>query len=142
MGASLNVERAMIRAITEACQARAVSLSGVREAFFMSENYPLRLSANTGLINFLKDDFNDLFVWVDANVNNSIETDSFEEEINICLEKLKNIGLTQVIVVDLTMDNCNFHVVRVIVPGLEGVGDLIYYAPGKRAEEYKKGKNL
>lgn len=142
MGSSLNVEIAMIRAITEAVQARAVALSGVREAFFMSEMMPLRLSSKKAIINYLKDNPDNYFNWVDAKRHESIVNDTFEDDINLCIEKLKNIGLNQVIVVDLTMKDCNFHVVRAVVPGLEGVEDLIYYTPGKRAKEFLKGKKI
>ncbi len=141
MGSSLNVERAMTRAITEAVQARAVTLSGVREAFFRSEMYPIKLNSKEKILKLLKDK-KSRFVWVDANEHESIEPESFEKDIEICIKKLKKIGLNQVIVVDLTMENCNFHVVRVIVPGLEGVEDLLYYTPGKRAKEYLKGKKI
>ncbi len=142
MGTNLNAEIAMLRAITEAVQARAVSLSGIRELFFQSEMYPLKLLSNKDLIKILEEKSNPPWEWVDANIHEDISTDSFEEDINICIKNLENIGLNQVIVVDLTPSGKDFSVVRVIVPGLEAVEEIIYYTPGKRAKEYMKGKMI
>ncbi|MEA3333350.1 MAG: YcaO-like family protein [Pseudomonadota bacterium] len=138
MGTALDVETAMIRTITEAVQARAVYLSGCRETFFMAEMMPSRLqnvSASIASLDQYSQSSQSPCRFVDAGERVSIKTSSFEEDINICLEKLQNIGIEQVIVVDLAEEGSSFSVLRVIVPGLEGVEELINYAPGSRAKK-------
>jgi len=142
MGASLDVETAMTRAVTEAVQARAVVLSGVREAFFASEILPLRLAGKENLLQILNDEQSKDWEWVDADRHRSIITTAFEEDIAVCVERLQAVGFHQVIVVDLSPEDYDFHVVRVVVPGLEGVADLMNYAPGRRANAFLRGKRV
>ncbi len=143
MGSALNPERAMVRAVTEAAQARAVTLSGVREAFFKSEMLTLRYDTKKTMLDELNGNGKDTrWKWVDANIHEAIENESFEEDISYCIDSLKDIGLNQVIVTDITPEGYAFHAVRVVVPGLEGVEDLIYYTPGKRANEFLKGRTI
>jgi ribosomal protein S12 methylthiotransferase accessory factor len=51
------------------------------------------------------------------------------------LARLRSVGIDQVVVVDLTREAIGVPVVRVIVPGLEGVMEEEHgdYAPGRRA---------
>ncbi|MCK5539284.1 MAG: YcaO-like family protein [Deltaproteobacteria bacterium] len=138
MGCALDVETAMVRTITEAVQARAVYLSGCRETFFMAEMMPSRvqnISTSIASLEQYSQSPKSPCRFVDAQERLSIKTSTFEEDINICLEKLKNIGLDQVIVVDLAEEGSPFSVLRVIVPGLEGVEELINYAPGSRSKK-------
>jgi len=41
------------------------------------------------------------------------------DDINLILSRLKNVGLSQVIIVDLTNQDIGVPVIRAIVPGLE-----------------------
>ena len=134
MGAALDVDTAMVRAITEAVQARAVYLSGCRETFFASEMMPASMQNISALLKALEKRPSDCRD-IDACERLSIKTGSFEEDINICLEKLKKIGIEQVIVVDLTEKGAPFAALRVIVPGLEGCDDLLNFSPGSRAKK-------
>jgi len=140
MGASLNIETAIIRAITEAVQARAVVLSGVREAFIKSEIHLISLQDKKRIIEILSERKSEYWKWVDLSYLDNILMDTFEDEILFCVKKLKEVGLNQIIVKDITMDRCDFHVVRVLIPGLEGVGDFIYYSPGIRGKKILKGE--
>ena len=60
------------------------------------------------------------------------------ETLNVDLQwelaRLQAAGLHQVIVVDLTMPEFNLPVVKVVIPGLEGVPDGPDYVPGARAQ--------
>ena len=50
-------------------------------------------------------------------------------------DRLRDVGVERVIVVDLTKDAFKIPVVRVIVPGLEGLNEVPGYVPGARARE-------
>ena len=136
MGAALDVETAMVRAITEAVQARAVTLSGCRETFFAAEMMPASIQNVSAMLKALELRPQSCCRDIDAAERPSIKTGSFEEDINICLEKLKKIGIEQAIVIDLTEKGAPFSALRVIVPGLEGCDDLLSFAPGIRAKKY------
>lgn len=60
------------------------------------------------------------------------ETDAVEEDVRIALEGLRDVGLMQVLAVDLSRSP-DLAVVRVVVPGLEGPADSPKYVPGPRA---------
>src|SRR5690606_4225901 len=58
---------------------------------------------------------------------------SFEADLARILERLSSVGVTEVVVVDLTKREFSIPVVRVIVPGLETYHHVQGYAPGPRA---------
>ncbi len=63
-----------------------------------------------------------------------MECDSPEAEVAWLLDRLRSIGLSQVVAVDLTQPRFGIPVARVVVPGLEGSDhDPSQYAPGARA---------
>ncbi len=61
------------------------------------------------------------------------ESPTLNEDLQWELARLQAAGLNQVIVVDLTMPEFNLPVVKVVIPGLEGVPDGPDYVPGARA---------
>jgi ribosomal protein S12 methylthiotransferase accessory factor len=136
MGAGMHEATAMVRAITEAVQARAALRAGTRDVFFHKDALFHGLSDTAGLI-------------ADAGGEDggrefteyaSCATDSFEGDVAVCLERLARVGLDQVIVVRLTPPELDFVVVRVIVPGLEGYL-LPLYTPGPRARKMLETKS-
>jgi ribosomal protein S12 methylthiotransferase accessory factor len=58
---------------------------------------------------------------------------SFEEELQYLRERVEAVGAGPVLSVDLSQPGRPFHVLRAIVPGLEGSADSPGYAPGARA---------
>jgi len=62
---------------------------------------------------------------------------SFEEELAFLRERLRSVGAGPILTVDLSPEPSSpqgfFHVLRVIVPGLEGSSDNPGYRPGRRA---------
>lgn len=128
MGAGMDEATAMIRAITEAVQARSALRSGTRDIFFHNDALFHSLSNPGFYIDQLggEDAGRDLSEFADY------ATHTFEGDINVCLERLAAIGLNQVIVLRLTPEDLDYIVVRVMVPGLEGYM-LPLYSPGKRA---------
>jgi ribosomal protein S12 methylthiotransferase accessory factor len=128
-GAHLDPEVAMVRALTEAAQTRAILISGARDDIFHQYYTALRMQKNSG------SEARSLASnpqTVDARIRKSQAASTFEEDIEIILEKLKRAGLNQVIVFDLTPPEWDISVVRVIVPGLEATFHN-NYRPKKRA---------
>jgi len=128
-GAHLDPEVAMVRALTEAAQTRAILISGARDDVFHQYYLAIRLQRNSGLK--MGGIASNLPI-VDARVQRSQATPTFEDDINILLEKLKGVGLSQVIVFDLSPPGWEISVVRVMVPGLEASFHTNYH-PKKRA---------
>jgi YcaO-like protein with predicted kinase domain len=137
MGASLDPCTAMIRAITEAVQARSVFHAGVRDIFF-HDQYAIYKAVNsepyTSYVK--KSDQEEL----DVSELRSEATATFEGDIAACLEKLRNVGLEQVIVFELTEPESDLVVVKVVVPGLEGYLHR-YHIPGQRGKAYLNGRD-
>lgn len=128
MGAGMDEGTAIIRATTEAVQARSALRAGTRDIFFHTDAYFHALSDPFASAEQAGGEFGGrrLDQWTD------LSTDSFETDVRVCIEKLAKIGLDQVIVIRLTPKEYNFTVIRVMVPGLEGY-ILPLYSPGKRA---------
>jgi len=128
-GCHAAAEIALLRALTEAVQVRNTYVTGSRDDLRASEYGPsaraervqqLRLSmASTGMGR----DF--------ASVA-SRRFDSFDDECRWLVERLAAAGCPRVLAVDLTKLEFALPVVRVVVPGLEGIDDADY-APGPRA---------
>lgn len=126
-GAHLDPAIAMIRALTEAAQARLVLIAGSRDDYFGRDQ---RINRSGG--DLRKRAFDLLTPNTDANRHENAATDSFGADINLVLERLVAVGLTSAVVVDLTHPELGIPVVRVIVPGLEGY-IFDHYTPGPRA---------
>lgn len=129
-------EIALLRALTEAAQARLTVISGLRDDFrgdtyeqlldpdvIRAVRHRMRASASTRA-------FCDVPSWDAA---------TFEEDVERELKCIRKAGLRRVVLVDLTKPGFGLPVVRVIVPGLEpmlGPG----YIPGRRARRVLAAK--
>jgi ribosomal protein S12 methylthiotransferase accessory factor len=114
-GAHLDPEIALIRAITEAAQARVIYISGSRDDLFRLderqaryEDNPAQLAKKTA------------HGHTEAVPRASSAGASFEADLTRLLDQLQRVGIRQVLVVDLTKSEIQIPVVRVVVPGLEG----------------------
>jgi ribosomal protein S12 methylthiotransferase accessory factor len=134
-GASLDPEVAMVRAITEAAQSHLSYLTGALDNTPQHDFHFAQMNDNEKTIRMLESRQEK----IDACRLPNQSTATFEGDIQVCIQKLKRIGLNQVIVFDLTMPGMDISVVKVIVPGLEPYRHK-YYAPGRRAEACAKGK--
>lgn len=128
-GAHLDPEVAMVRALTEAAQTRAILISGARDDIFHQYYTLLRLQRN---YNAEARSVGSNSPTIDAREKKSQATFTFENDLEIILGKLKRVGLNQVIVFDLTPPEWDISVVRVIVPGLEASFHTTYN-PKQRA---------
>lgn len=123
---------ALLRALTEAAQARNTYIAGARDDYaarlYSAESRARRLSYCRGLAASAQP----RRAFAEAP---SFESSSVEEDLGWMLARLRRAGFGTVIAVDLTREAIGVPVARVVVPGLEGVmedeeGD---YAPGVRA---------
>ena len=104
---------ALLRAITEVSQTRAANIQGARDDLrkikYNDENTDDRRAWQ-----FMRSTKKIKFSEVPTFFNEDILDD-----INLILYRLKNVGMNQVIIVDLTNQDIGIPVVRAIVPGLE-----------------------
>lgn len=130
-GTHLDPEIAIVRAVTEALQGRLNYIAGSRDDIFRSA-FSRTVSAWARTVDSLDRVQRES---PEASIRPSRARDTFEDNINDLLACLRASGVQQVIVVDITPDGLPVHVVRVVVPGLEGYmhhGCL----PGRRAQRY------
>ncbi|MCX8170300.1 MAG: YcaO-related McrA-glycine thioamidation protein [Candidatus Methanomethyliaceae archaeon] len=117
VGCHLIPEIALIRALTEAAQSRLATIHGTRE-----DTYKAGFARIIGYER-MKRLNRKWFERAERSIKLSeiklFESQDFLEDINYILKKLKEVGLNEVIIVDLTRKELNVPAVRVIVPGLE-----------------------
>jgi len=128
-GAHLDPEVAALRAITEALQARLNFIAGSRDDIFRSAFSRARANWRT-----MSEKLERVF---DADtpqgsLGESRAAATFEDDVHHLLTNLQKAGVEHVVVVDLTPKDFPVHVVRVLVPGLEGYMHH-GYRPGPRA---------
>ena len=120
---------ALSRALTEAVQVRTTYISGARDDL-MPEEYGNPLLARRQ-------------AWA-RQLTGSMPArtygdgpdcrfDTFNEDVTWLLQQLRQVGIEQVVAVNLTRPEFDLPVVRMIVPGLEGPDDHDGYVPGERA---------
>lgn len=125
-------EVALLRALTEAAQARLTYIAGSRDDFAPDLYTP---SARAGRLRGCR-------LWLephrpgrDFRTVPSWDSETFADDVAELLRRLRSVGVGQVIAVDLTKPAFGLPVVRVVVPGLEGPyrGERSDYVPGARA---------
>ncbi len=129
MGCHLVREVALLRALTEAAQSRLTFIAGARddmprqgyEQFLDPKTYEIWRNAMAPTASGRS--------FLDAP---SYHGRSFDEDLRLQLDRLKSVGIDEVVTVDLTKPEFKIPVVRVIIPGLEGLDSSARYVPGKR----------
>ncbi|MFO7178083.1 MAG: YcaO-like family protein [Pseudomonadota bacterium] len=122
-------EIALARALTEAAQGRLTLIAGSRD-----DNGRARygVASDEGLADraraALREPGTRPFSAVPSH-----PAPSFEADLARILEGLRSVGITEVVVVDLSKREFSIPVLRVIVPGLETYHHVQGYAPGPRA---------
>ncbi len=122
---------ALLRALTEAVQSRLTQISGSRDDILYKD---YRHNGN-------EDDWAELVRNVKASASGrdfasrpSLSTDTFEGDVAALCAALERVGVRSAAVVDLTKEEVGIPVVKVVVPGLEGIHWAASYAPGGRAK--------
>jgi YcaO-like protein with predicted kinase domain len=131
-GAHLDPEIALIRAITEAVQARVVYISGSRDDLFRDGFTKLKQMDDSERIRC----YEATPPSISLTGKLSEATKSFEGDLATCIGNLRRAGFSQIIVLDLTPPDVPVSIVRVLIPGLEGYMFLDDWSPGKRALTY------
>lgn len=122
---------ALLRALTEAAQSRLVLISGSRDDMgrdlYARHHHDVNLAALRGQMDRPKPrSFHEAPDW---------ECDTIDGDVDWELRRLQQAGVREVIAVDLTKEFFDLPVVRVIIPGLEGLHEIPGYVPGRRARE-------
>jgi ribosomal protein S12 methylthiotransferase accessory factor len=127
-------EIALLRALTEAAQSRLTYISGSRDDI---ERQDYRRPGDKTPAERLRE--------AGGGPNGgrptrrladapTFEAASLNEDLAWELERLGAAGIEQVVVVDLRIPAFDIPVVKVVIPGLEGVPDGPSYVPGPRAQ--------
>ena len=132
-GAGCHPDRAiaLLRALTEAAQSRLTAISGARDDIDRAhyarslspevlEHYNAVLATPGG-----RRPFAAVPDW---------PADTFDADVSLELERLRAVGIEQVVVVDLTRPEFRISVVRVVIPGLEARQVGSAYAAGERVK--------
>lgn len=117
VGTHLNPEVAVIRALTEVAQSRATQIHGTREdtnrAVFM------RKAGYDRMKRINKHWFNDSHKLIDISQIKDRSKTNFKEDIETCMDLLRKNGFKKIYYVDLTRNEVEIPVARVIIPGME-----------------------
>jgi ribosomal protein S12 methylthiotransferase accessory factor len=124
-------EVALLRALTEAAQARTTYIAGSRDDFWPEDYEAGRRTRRWRACRALMEtpaegrDFRDV---------PTRAADGIGDDVAWALERLQAVGVRQAVVVDLMKPELGLPVVRVVVPGLEGPdkGDRSDFVPGPR----------
>ena len=116
MGTHTSARIAVMRALTEVAQSRLTQIHGAREDTTIAQlrkkmGYDRAKRMNAY---WFKDNGT-----VDYATRRSCDSDDFLTDIRIMTDALRRKGLDRVIVIDLTREEIDIPVVRVVVPGLE-----------------------
>ena len=125
-------EVALLRALTEAAQARNTTISGARDDYPADAYSSAYRSRRRLHCQRLAAGPAPRRSFAGAP---SCETVAVQEDLDWMLARLRAAGIEQAIMVDLSRESVGVPVVRVVVPGLEGPMDDedSDYAPGMRA---------
>jgi ribosomal protein S12 methylthiotransferase accessory factor len=121
---------ALLRALTEAAQSRLTYISGSRDDI---ERRDYRRPGDLRPAERLRD----LSAGAPASRSYaaapSHEAELLNDDLDWEIDRLRNIGIDRVVVVDLTDSRIGVPVVKVAIPGLESVPEDPSYVPGPRA---------
>ena len=129
-------EVALLRALTEAAQGRLTLIAGSRDDNGRTRYGEVR---DAGLVQRAQERLSERAVRRFEETPSYVN-DTFEEDVKLLLDRLREAGLEQAIVVDLTKPEFGIPVVRVVIPGLETYHHVQGYLPGARALRLLKAR--
>ncbi|MDH3790384.1 MAG: YcaO-like family protein [Rhodospirillales bacterium] len=130
-------EVALLRALTEAVQVRTTYIAGSRDDLSPAEYTDSAIAGKQRNARSLLalgepgQSFGGLDTW---------QSETFQDDVCWMLERLRAVGIEQVLIVDLSQAAFRLPVVRVVIPGLEGPDDHDDYVPGARAAARRGGR--
>ncbi len=131
MGTHTTREIALLRALTEAVQSRLTLIAGSRDDIGR-EHY--QRGHQIELIRRIRSEARDFPSERSFQSVPTFPHATFNDDIRCQIEHLQAVGINSLIAVDLTKSELRIPVVRVIIPGLELIGELDDYFPGARAQ--------
>jgi ribosomal protein S12 methylthiotransferase accessory factor len=131
-GCHLAREIALLRALTEAAQARTTYIAGSRDDFSPEYYSPAGRARRWRDCRTLMDTHRPAEDFHDVPTR---DLDTVRGDVAWALARLQAVGICQAIAVDLTKPELGLPVTRVVIPGLEGPdkGEHGDYVPGPRA---------
>ncbi len=123
---------ALRRAITEAAQTRLNYISGARDDLLMREYETEELKSKFQYaIEYLHQNgpmltFSSIKTWINP---------SLESDLDLLLQNLSAVGIKEVIWTDLSHEDFQIPVARIVIPGLEAPHDDANYVAGPRARK-------
>jgi ribosomal protein S12 methylthiotransferase accessory factor len=120
---------ALSRALTEAVQVRTTYISGARDDLMPAEYGNPLLARRQAWARQLKGSTPARAYGEGPDYC----SDTFNEDVTWLLQQVRQVGIGQVVAVNLTQPGFDLPVVRMVVPGLEGPDDHDGYVPGERA---------
>jgi ribosomal protein S12 methylthiotransferase accessory factor len=123
-------EVALSRALTEAAQSRLTGIVGSRDDMTRADYERFRNTDLTQRVRsaLLADGGARPFESVPAREHATVG-----EDVSYVIDALRHAGIEQAVAIDLSLPGFGISVVRVVVPGLEGVRATPQYVPGRRA---------
>lgn len=131
-GSHLDPAVALLRALTEALQARLNFIAGSRDDIFRSAF--ARVRADRGLTVEALRRVPEQAPLAAGRISRA--TSTLHGDVAELLGCVTAVGARHVVVFDLTPSGCPVHVVRVVVPGFEGYMHHAY-SPGRRARTFQ-----
>jgi len=122
---------ALLRALTEAAQSRLTYISGSRDDI---ERRDYRRPGEESPAERSRREHRGMRPTRRADSVAMHDGDTLNDDLQWEIDRLRAVGLQQVIVVDLTIPEFDIPVVKVVIPGLEGVPDGPDYVAGARAK--------
>ena len=123
---------ALLRALTEAAQVRLTVIAGARDDVFRAE---YERGGHPDTLGRLREHLRISGPLRDYHDVPTFEGETFEADVAWELERLRAAGIEHAVMIDLTRPEFELPVVRVVVPGLEGVSWVPGYVFGARAAE-------
>jgi ribosomal protein S12 methylthiotransferase accessory factor len=128
-GCHLDPEIAMVRALTEAVQARTLFIAGARDDLFRASFRALRATSGSPSL------WSDSIPTIAAPAVPDASTATFHGDVALLLARLVERGFDRVAMRELPAAHLEVSVVRVFVPGLEGYR-FPWVASGERAASF------
>jgi YcaO-like protein with predicted kinase domain len=127
---------ALSRALTEAAQSRLTFIAGSRDNVFREDYERAR---DPELPDWRRRQWQSEPATRNFGDAPDRPAPTLREDVRGVLDRVRAAGIDSVIAVDLTRPEIGIPVVRVVVPGLEGVREVSNYAPGARARAIGEG---
>ena len=127
---------ALCRALTEAAQSRLTMISSSRDDVLRRD---YETSRSPDVVEAVRRELRETSAPRSFRDAPHHDGATIAADLAWALERLADAGIAQAVAVDLTRSDLEIPVVRVVVPGLEGVHTLPGYVPGARARRRTAG---